>query len=68
LCFPSLIAHYSKFVSPTHATFVWICFKFLFPSLKTHQNELWMSENEKRKRKKKKTFLSYGNRVMVAFL
>ena len=33
-----------------HAALVWICFQFLFPSLKTHQNELWVSENENKKK------------------
>ena len=59
-----LITHYSKFVGPMHAILVWIYFQFLFPSLKTHQNELWVSENDQKKR----VFLSYGNRVIVAFL
>ena len=51
LDFVFFITHYSKFVGPTHATLVWICFQFLFPSLKTHQNKLWMSENENKKSK-----------------
>ena len=59
------ITHHSKSIGPMHATLVWMSFHFLFLSLKSHQLELWVSEN-KNKKKKKMVFLSYRNRVMVA--
>ena len=43
----SIIRH-SKSMGPTQAALVWMSFHFLFPSLISHQIELWVSENEKK--------------------
>ena len=43
------ITHHSKYVSPMHATLVWLRFHFLFPSLISHIFELWVSEFRNKK-------------------
>jgi len=44
------ITHHSKSIGPIHATLVWMSFHFLFLSLKSHEFELWVSENLKKKK------------------